>query len=268
MMASALEPEIRRWWSLLDQAPQSLTGVERWTAGPAAFLDAHPGCIEEFHPTPTLELCLTGALRIEKPNQRCDLNPGQGLIIPPVVWHRVAPIRAGSLRFSIGFIPQGTLVLFHSAERQWSGLASIQPCRRLMNATLAPLPGEARRQAVARLLRALLAESVELFDYPPALWQMVRLIWTRARLGLTVEEMLAASGLSRTHAYRLFTRGYGAPPKAAITAYRLQLVEGLLASGLGVGEAARRAGFPHPDALRRAKRRPAIWGLPANSRLE
>ena len=42
--------------------------------------------------------------------------------------------------------------------------------------------------------------------------------------------------------------------KAALTACRLQLAEGLLAAGLGVGEAAVRSGFPHPDALRRAWR--------------
>lgn len=251
---SALDPTVRHWWALFDQAPAALGTVERWESGPAVFTDTQPGSIEEFHPNPTLELCLAGTIRVEKPDRRCDLGPGQALLIQPVVWHRVAPIRADALRFALGVIPEGMNLYFQARDRTWSGTVPARTCQPLLDAAVAAADPVQRRRLVADLLRALAAEPVELFHYPHALWRMVEQIWTRARLGVTVDELLAASGLSRTHAYRLFTRGYGMPPKAALTVYRLQLAEGLLALGLPVGEVARRAGFPHPDALRRAWR--------------
>ena len=249
-------PHVRRWWGLLDDLAERLGTVHRWVRGPGVFEVNEAGSLEEFHPNPTLEICLAGTLRLEKPDDRVDLRSGDALLISQGVWHRLAPVRAGSLRFSQGFLPRCSCLSFHDPDRQWCGRVAIQPSRRLMEAALAEPDAQARRGLVRDLLANLGREPVEeqLFN-SQALWRMVELMWLRCRLGLTVDEMLAASGLSRTHAYRLFTAGYGVPPKAALELTRLQVAEGLLATGVPVAETAARCGFPSADTFRRAWRR-------------
>lgn len=251
-----MDPVIRRWWSRIDSLPGRLGAVHRWERGPGIFAAAEVGCLEEFHNVPTAEICLDGSLRLEKPDARVDLQAGDALLIAAGVWHRLQPLRPGALRCALGFLPGRTLVFLQAPDRVWSGLAAIQPCQRLLAAALAEAGAAARRDRLRLLLTNLADEPVaeSVFD-SQAQWRMVTLLWARARLGLTVDELLAASGLSRTHAYRLFTAGYGMPPKAALEATRLQLAASLLADGAAVREVAERCGFPSADTFRRAWRR-------------
>lgn len=251
-----MDAVVRQWWRLVDGLAGRLGRVHRWSSGPGAFRAAYAGHLEEFHAVPTIEVCLAGTLRLEKPDACLDLQAGDLLLIAPGVWHRAAPMQPGSLRFAQGFLPTCAELLFQAADREWKGRLADEPSRRLMTAACAAGDGAALRTRVLALLRNLAQEPCEerVFD-SPALARMVERLWSRTHLGLGVPELLEASGLSRTHAYRLFTREYGQTPKAAIDAIRFALAASLLGTGVGVGETARRCGFPGVDTFRRAWRR-------------
>lgn len=250
-----MDATVRHWWRLVDALSGRLGRVHRWLAGPGAFRDAFSGHIEEFHAVPTIEVCLAGTMRIEKPDARVSLQAGDLLLIAPGVWHRAAPMQPGSVRFAQGFLPTCSELLFQASDREWKGRVASEPSRQLMEAACRARDGSPLRGQVLALLRNLAQEpAVErLFD-SPALARMVERLWARTHRGLSVAELVRASGLSRTHAYRLFTREYGQTPKAAIAAIRFALADSLLRTGVPVAEAARRCGFPSTDTFRRAWR--------------
>lgn len=254
-MPYPIPSHIRRWWARVEALAARPGAIHAWQHGPASFASSQAGVLEEFHPEASVEFCLAGAIRIEKPDVRVDLQPGDALLIAPGVWHRMAPLRAGAVRLELGFMPSHARVYFQSAEDTWCGRLANEPCRALTGAALAG-DAQQRRAAVARILDAIIQAPIEhlLFD-SLAQWRMVHLLWTRTRSGLTVEEMLAASGLSRTHAYRQFLAGYGLTPKRAIESTRVRLAEQLLATGAPVAEVAAQCGFPSADTFRRAWRR-------------
>lgn len=255
-MAYPLPAHVRRWWGRVDTVADRIGTAHRWLHGPANFDTTEAGVEEEFHPDPSLELCLDGILRVEKPDGRVDLQPGDALLIAPGVWHRTAPMRPGSVRFEVGFMPRYARVYFQSADDTWCGRFAAQPSLDLITAAVAADDPEGRRVLVARLVATIANEPVtHLLFNSFAQWKMVQALWTRIRLGLTVDEMIAASGMSRTHAYRLFLAGYGLTPKRAIEAARLRLAGQLLAGGTPVAGIARRCGFPSADTFRRAWKR-------------
>lgn len=247
---------IRDWWTRMHALAARPGAIHAWQHGPANFPTSQVGLLEEFHPEPSLEFCLAGSMRIEKPDARVDLLPGDALLIAPGVWHRASPLRTGAVRLELGFMPSHARVYFQSIDHTWCGRLANEPCRALIQSALAQRGQADRRAIVTRLLDSIVDAPIEhlLFD-SLAQWRMVNLLWTRARDGLTVEEMLAASGLSRTHAYRLFLAGYGLTPKRAIESTRLRLAEQLLGSGLPIATVARQCGFPSADTFRRAWKR-------------
>lgn len=250
-----MEASVRQWWRLVDGLGERLGRVHRWLEGPGAFPKAYAGHLEEFHAVPTIEVCLQGTLRIEKPDARLNLQAGDLLLIAPGVWHRATPMQPGSLRFAQGFLPTCSELLFQASDREWKGRVASEPSRQLMTAACAAGDGALLRTRILALLRNLAQESCteRTFD-SPALARMVERLWSRTHRGLTVADLLQASGLSRTHAYRLFTSEYGQTPKAAIAAIRFALADSLLRTGVPVGEVARRCGFPSADTFRRAWR--------------
>jgi AraC-like DNA-binding protein len=226
--------------------------VTLWNDGPSPPLtgDGH------LHVTPTSVVCLDGVVRITAPGRTLDLQPGQALIIGPGVWHRHEVLRRGSIWFGQGFLPACSDVLIGDPDREWRGRLPSQPSRRLMDATLAAPDDRSRCSGFAELLRQVLSESVD--DLPfanPSLQRMIARLWSNLHRGVAVEDLIHASGLSRAQAYRIFTEGYGVPPKDAIATARLWLAEGLLANGLSVSEVAGRCGFPSADTFARAWKR-------------
>lgn len=250
-----MDAVVRHWWQLVDDLAGRLGRVHRWLAGPGAFGNARAGHLEEFHAVPTIEICLEGTLRLEKPDARITLQANDILLIAPGVWHRTAPMRPGSLRFIQGFLPTCSELLFQTSDREWKGRVASEPSRQHLTAACAAGDGVRLRACLTAHLHNLAQETCEerRFD-SPALARMIERLWSHAHLGLTVADLLRTSGLSRTHAYRLFTREYGQTPKAAIAAIRFSLASSLLGTGVQVGEVARRCGFPSTDTFRRAWR--------------
>jgi AraC-like DNA-binding protein len=247
-----MDPIFRRWWRLIDDLPEHLGLVHRWLDGPPPALmdDGH------LHVTPTSIACLEGVVRIVTPDRSIDLRPGEVLVVGAGVWHRHEALRRGSVWFGQGFLPACSDVLIGDHQREWRGRLPSQPSRRLIEAALGADDDALRKARYAELVKQVLSETVD--DLPfanPALQRMIARLWSNLHRGVTVEDLVHASGLSRAQAYRIFTEGYGVPPKDAIATARLWLAEGLLASGLPVAEVAQRSGFPSPDTFTRAWKR-------------
>lgn len=244
-------PEQRHCWRLLEDLPARLARVERWTC-----LDEPADDDGHLHTVPSLVACLAGAVRALGPDGACDLGPGEALVIAPGVWHEHVPVRPGTVFFAQGFLPTGSDVILGDHRQRFRGLLPREPSHRLCAAACAATAPAARLALVRDLLAQVLAEQVEdLGPADPAFRLMVRRLWSSLHRGVAVADLVRASGRSRAQAYRLFTAGYGLPPKAALEAARLELAEALAAAGLPAAGIARRCGFASARSLARAGRR-------------
>ncbi len=209
-----------------------------------------------MHVTPTSVICLAGVVRIISFDRVIDLGPGEALIVATGVWHRHERLRPGSLWLGQGFMPACSDVWLEDYDRHWWGSLPSQPSRRLMSEALAADDAAQRRTRFIELIRQMLGDSLKDYSFNhPALERMFRRMWSNLHRGVTVDALVRASGLSRPHAYRMFTAGFGMPPKQAIATSRLWMAEGLLAQGLPIAEVAARSGFPNPETFSRTWKR-------------
>lgn len=246
-----MDQDQRRWWRLLEELPPRLGAVHRWTD---VRLPTDPAW--DQHAVPTLVACLDGVVRVHRQGGHQDLGPGEVLVLGAGVWHRHAPLRRGTVTWCQGFLPAWSDVWLGTAEARWYARCPSQPALRFVEAAVTATDVAARRQAIAGLLGAVLADATEDpgFGSEPV-QRMVTALWRGLHQGITVEDLVTASGLQRAQAYAVFTAAYGITPKAALTEGRLSLAAGLLAAGLTVAETARRSGWRNADTFSRAWRR-------------
>ena len=254
----------RRWWRLLDELPSHLGTISVWpTPQPRP-----PRGAGHMHPNPTLMACLAGVVRVRMCSSKkdgkediLDLQPGDVLLIAAGVWHHDELIHGDSVAFGQGFIGTWSDVYLRDKTSGWSGKLPGNPSRTLMDAALSAKTLAERRSHSESLLKQVLAESVDHHAFAEASMQrMVNLLWARFHTGLTVTDLLKASGLSRSRAYVVFTMGYGMSPKEALETMRLWMASSLLHAGVSVAETALRAGFGTPGTFTRAWRR--VHGKP------
>lgn len=249
----------RRWWRLLDELPGRLGTISVWPTPQAR----PPRGAGHMHPNPTLMACLSGVVRVrccsgkkDGKEDILDLQPGDVVLIAAGVWHHQENIHGDSVAFGQGFIGTWSDVYLRDVASSWSGKLPGNPSRRLMDAALSAKSLEERRTHTDALLKQVIAESVDHLAFAEASMQhMVNLLWARFHTGLTVTELLKASGLSRSRAYAVFTTGYGTTPKEALETMRLWLAGSLLQAGVPVAETALRTGFGTPGTFTRAWRR-------------
>lgn len=250
-----MDPDQRRWWRWLEDLPERLGRVERWIEVPPPPIQDDGG---HLHAVPSLVVGLTGVVRVRRPAGACDLHAGDALVIAPGVWHEHLSVRAGSAFFAQGFLPTASDVLIGDHRRRFHGLLPREPSHRLCCQVLTAADPQARCRHLRALLTQVLAERVT--DHGathPAVRLMVKRLWSGLHRGVTVDDLVRASGLSRSQAYRVFTVGYGVSPKAALEGARLELADSLAATGLSKTETASRSGFSSPRALARARTRAA-----------
>lgn len=243
-----MDPVLLRRWELLRRIAAAPGRTEVWD-------DSRPYSLTgsgHIHPNQTAVVCVEGVVRVERPGRQLDLHPGEVLIVAAGIRHVHAVIRRGSAAIGQGFLPAWSDVVIDSHEGKWFGRVPLQPTRGLLEAAQV---GQ-QPAATAAWLRQLTIGLPEESDYrQPILRPMVELIWRRSVSGVSVEDLVRASGVSRSVAYQVFTRWYGLPPRQAILRYRLTMAEALLAQGLAVAEVSRRCGFGHPDTFARCWRR-------------
>lgn len=244
-----LGPRQRRWSALLDALPGRIAAVRCWRG----WRDPEPGGVGHLHHVPTLVACLAGMVRIERPGERLDLAPGDVLAIAPGVWHRHHRPRAGSVAWMQGFMPGCSDVLCWDEAGSWSGRLPAQPSRLLLDRLIAAPSPAAAGDLVRQVLREDIVACAD--SAGPAAERMLRAFWSGLHRGVGAADLVRASGLARSRAWQVFTGAYGLPPHQALIDARRALAEGLLAAGMGPGQAARCAGFRDAAAFARARRR-------------
>ncbi len=247
-----MDPELRHWWRLIEDFPTRIRRVHHWRVP-----QRRPASEGTFHAVPTLIACLEGVVRVHMAGGTdLDLGQGEALLLAGGIWHEHAPLRPGSVWFGQGFMAAWSDVSVGSHRRSWTGRLPSEPSRRIMEAAVATTDEAQAVRLVAGLVGQVLSESVtDLSLEIPSLLPMIELLWRRCHLGVTVADLVAASGLQRAQAYRVFTKGFGVTPKEAIATTRLWLAGSYLQAGMGVGEAAALAGYPSTDTFARCWRR-------------
>lgn len=244
-----LGPRQRRWSALLEGLPDRLTTVHRWSG----WRDPDAAAVGHLHHVPTVVACLEGVVRVERPDERLDLAPGELLIISPGVWHRHHRPRGPSVAWMQGFMSGFSDVLCWDAETSWAGALPSQPSLLLVTRVLE----SATCAAAVELLRQVLREDIT--ERPgiggPAAGRMLRAFWSGLHRGVSAGDLVRASGLARSRAWQVFAETYGLPPHRALLDARRSLAQGLLDAGMAPGEAARKAGFRDAATFARERRR-------------
>ena len=78
---------------------------------------------------------------------------------------------------------------------------------------------------------------------PPAYAKMFAYFVAEVYNGASVNDIIAASGLSRSHAYALFTTYNGMPLRESIAEHRINMARLLMGGELSLSEIAKRSGF-------------------------
>jgi AraC-like DNA-binding protein len=249
---AAFDPLILQWWSLLSAQASRIQQVAWWPADAHGPDPANRG--QEAHHTPTLVLCLAGAVRIEDRRDRCDLAVGEALIIAAGAWHRHAPLRPGAVCYRQGVVGGRSDFFLHDHAQTVVASVPEQPCASLLERAASPLAAQ-RRQGVRDLLATVLQERAAPLDAGHrAVLAMEYALWDHLHQRDAMRRILAASGLARAQAYRVFSAHFAAGISSVLRRERLTLARRLLASGLGVAEVAERCGFASRGTFTRAYR--------------
>ena len=247
-------PDAVRWWlSLLKIAPH-VGACHRWLAK-----DHRPIMTQESleqHGTDTLVLCLEGTARIIGASQRCDLAPGESLIIRPGAWHRHAPMRKGSLVYCQGIFVGRSDFYLENHERRIVAAWPEHPARSMLKGIGDEDDRDKRRDLLAELLGHLSGQSVApLSSSHPSFFAMEFALWQNLHVSDTAQRIVLASGLSRAQAYRVFREQRGVGIATAVRKSRIELGRALLAEGISVAEAAQRCGLEGRGAFARASKK-------------
>ncbi|CAH0245701.1 helix-turn-helix domain-containing protein [Microbacterium sp. Bi128] len=212
----------------------------------------------------TLVLQAEGAIDVELPGGGRPLAAGDALVYPDAVFVRAT---AGQPTARIEIVTAHRLLDEPAAlpgaddSPAWRALASTVNAILNGDHRLGVAAESALGHAIESLCAALIAgragadAAASGFRSAQATFAAAtRLLTERAQdPGFTVEDLAVALQVSRQYLARIFAR-QGRTPSAALRARRLELADGLAATGLPTPEIARRSGFPSARALLRAKR--------------
>lgn len=218
------------------------------------------------HSVPTLVGCLAGVVRIATSRCTIDLATHELCVIAPAAWHSHATLRPGSAAFFQGFLYGRSDVVLQGSECNVSGFISEEPSRSLMRRILATAEPHQRLPLARSLIEDFTGSVTEVVSPHPAVQRMGYRMWAALERDLGAAEVLAASGLGRRQAHRLFVAWFGMPPARAIVHQRLALAEELLREGVSIGDAARACGYLDRRMFTRAWRR--LYGHPPSQHLE
>jgi AraC-like DNA-binding protein len=254
------------WWLQLRESAGRIGRVHRWLAGDHPPDEQSTGL--EQHPTAALVLALAGVVRVEGHRDRVDLAPGDALVMRAGVWHRHAPLRAGSLAFSQAAVGGRSDFFLESQALRFAASWAEQPSRDRLQ-IIATTSGEGeRRRLVGELLRQQLADAVSpLPAHHPADHPMLYALWENLHRRDCAQRIVQASGLSPAQAARVFHARWQRGIAGTVRRERMDLAKELLSEGLPIHEVARRVGIANVSVFSRAFARQ--WGrVPRDERAE
>ncbi len=263
---SAFDPMLSRLWSQLRDCARAITSV-RVIPVKLANTYAHDADeITESHPIPTVIGGLSGVVRVELDRQEMiDLRPGEIVVLVAGVRHRHAVLRAGSASYEQGFLPRSSDLMLKAPQRTWRGVLPLEPSQSLVHAIIATRSSDKRCRLAAELLGQFEQQAAAPpTPMHPGVERMLAFLRANRRRPISSSDLVRASGLSPSHAHKLFLMHHGETPKQALLRDRLLIASELIASGAGIGEAATRSGFTGAADLSRSFRRrygvsPRTW---------
>ncbi len=217
----------------------------------------------EMHHVPTLVLCLHGQARlIYEQDQKLDLNSGEAVLIGPGIFHNHEKLRGGSAIMQQGLAPQHSDFHLQNIETHYLGFIPLDNVKRIFYSIIHdPLKATPAQQAqqhekwlfgIESVCKSILNEHIEESRSVPRVFQNMFSYFVRyVHEGITVDDIIKASDLSRSQAYKLWTRYYGTPMREAISLQRLNLAKLLLQTELDLESIASRCGFSSRQQMTR-----------------
>lgn len=244
------DPDERQVAILIDRLPRDLRSVRRLLATGLPRITE----LGHMHAVPTIHYCLAGTIRCIAPEGPIDLHPGEALLIGPAVWHHHEQPKPGCATMSQGLFATTSDVVVRTDRRKWLGHAQHEPTRIKLEEALRA-PADQLLGIVRDLLTDTFSRPIRQHQgWDSEVEKMLNKMWWRCHVGVTVDDMIAASGLGRTQAYQRFQAQFGISPAEAMRRMRLGLANAMVAAGVVPAEAALAAGFPSPRAYQRALR--------------
>lgn len=210
---------------------------------------------DHTHPTYSVGLIDEGSASFALLGENHRAIVGQLVVIGPRVPHSCSPDPGSVLAYRMFYLephwfspsadaplPEFTQPVVDDPDlfSTWSDLYGF-----LVSDTAAVDRAEALRTEVARLV-ADYADTEERFDAPSdvAAVEVARQVLSeRVAERVTLDELAAVAGVSRSHLSRAFRHMVGLPPHAYQNQMRVQRAKYLLASGATLSDAASEAGF-------------------------
>ena len=202
----------------------------------------------EMHHVPTSVVCLQGQARlyIER-DQALTLEAGEAVVIAPGVFHQHDKIAKNCFVMLQGLTPKASDFHLRSSDTSFYGYIPLERAQDVFHRIIQESERHALRwiEDMRKVCGRILNEHVAASNAVPQQFSRMFHYFVRfAYEGITVEDVINVSNLSRSRAYALWTKYYGTPLRQAICQQRLYLAKLLLSNtGMDVRSISERCGF-------------------------
>ncbi len=237
-----------RIWSALQQVSEQVRSCQ---ALPIHGQAPWPGA--EMHIIPTIVGCLGGQMRLALgPKDFIDLETGDVVVIAPGCVHQHIASRHKHISFGQGFRKDYSDINLRG-ETTYHALVSQKPYLKLMQQILETRSAKQRRLLMQDYLQHLMGDQhFEPQHGAAAAGKMYEYMRKHCHKPISIDPIIAASGLSRSRAFAVYKECYGISPHLDMMQRRCYLAQAFLRSGSSVTEAAERSGFPSRRHMTRA----------------
>lgn len=241
----AITSELLPLWIKLEEQSRQLKRVLRIQAKQER-LAFWPGA--EMHHVPTTVMCLQGQARLFiEQSQAVTLEAGEAVVIAPGVFHQHDKIAKNCYVLMQGLTPRASDFHLRSSDCSFYGYIPLERAQDTFHRIIQESDGFALRwvEDMRKICSRILNEHVAVSNAVPKQFNRMFQYFVRfAYEGISAEDVIAISELSRSRAYALWTKHYGTPLRQAISQQRLYLAKLLLQNtDMDIRSIANRCGF-------------------------
>lgn len=225
----------------------------------AVYVVGHDSRVEEwldssFHPIPTLVVSVDMHLRIKTSiDSHLDLQPREAVIIRPGALHQHIKSRHLGMSYTQGFLESYSDFRLTDDEEQYQGSAERQPLWDMIHQVMDDPDPEQRCLGLTHFLQSVDGDGL-LQSSPehPAAGQMHEYIRLNTQKDISIEDIIAVSGLAEAQAFAVYKESYGLSPMQHLLKRRVYLAQAYMRSGMRLAEVADKSGFQSSRQMNRA----------------